>query len=781
MVRNKISFNLSWKFKLGDFPGAQAADYPDDDWRSLDVPHDWSIEGEFDKDNPAGGDGAYLPAGTGWYRKHFSKCGGPVSLLEFDGVFQNCDVWLNGAHVAHHNYGYTGFELDITAYLQDGDNVLAVRVNNSEQPNSRWYTGSGIYRNVWLTQAEETRVCHWGVYVTTPVITENKAEIKVQAELTQRAELSLCVLDKAGSILAKQAYPAAQKHIRTLSMANPALWSVDSPVLYTLRTQVLVDGKVTDQVDTPFGVRCIRFDSDNGFSINGVHTKLNGVCVHHDGGSVGAAVPKAVWARRLRILKKMGCNAIRMSHNPPAPELLDLCDEMGFLVMDEAFDEWLIIKRKSEEDKVTYGYGQFFAEDSEKDITDMVCRDRNHPSIVLWSIGNEIPEQSQPNGAMMARKLQEICHIEDPTRLCTMACDNIKADTYRTTDDFLKTLDVISVNYVNRWHIHAETAYAWERHRYPTKILLGSENASIGGVRGDYRLKAVPGKWWASPYFSRMIRPEHLLKQTMSNDFICGDFMWTGVDYLGESRWPNKNSASGVIDMCGFPKDGYYLYQSQWTKKPMLHLFPHWNWPGQEGKVLPVICYTNCDTVELFVNGRSLGTKAYEFPMQGMSEAYGHYDLPHVPVTTNDLHLSWDVPYEPGTVKAIGRDRYGKVLVEQQIKTVGEPAALALEADKTVCQGNRDIVHCVIKVVDSNGDVCPLADHEVTVRVDGDARLIGLDNSNPADLSPMKSPVRKVSAGLALALIQTTDDAGEFTLSVTSPGLMEASIKCNIN
>ncbi|MDD4796220.1 MAG: glycoside hydrolase family 2 TIM barrel-domain containing protein [Eubacteriales bacterium] len=779
MARTTESFNQGWKFQLGDCAGAQNAGYPDNDWRCLDVPHDWSIEGEFDKDHPSGGDGAYLPAGTGWYRKHFNKGAGPVTLLEFDGVFQNCDVWLNGEHLAHHNYGYMGFELDITAHLRDGDNVLAVRVDNAAQPNSRWYTGSGIYRNVWLTQAQETRVAHWGVFVSTPHVSPESADVKVQAELTGRAELALTILDKDGTELCRQAYPAAQKHIHTLRVDNPALWGVDSPILYTLRTQVLLDGAVVDEVDTPFGIRSIRFDADDGFFINDVHTKLNGVCIHHDAGSLGAAVPLAVWERRLKVLKEMGCNAIRMSHNPPAPELLDLCDRLGFLVMDEAFDEWLIIKRKSEHDAVTYGYGPYFDEDSDGDIAAMVRRDRNHASIVIWSIGNEIPEQATPHGHLMARRLQAICHIEDPTRLCTMACDNIKADSNSTTDAFLRELDVIGVNYVNRWGIHTETGYAWERHHYPDKILLGTEHSSIGGVRGEYSLKSSGNRWWAAPYYSRMIRAEHLLKQTMAHDFICGDFMWTGIDYLGESRWPNKNSASGVIDMCAFPKDGYYLYQSQWTKTPMLHLFPHWNWQGHEGEVLPVICYTNCATVELFVNGRSMGVKAYEFPMQGMSGQYGNFAQPHIAMTTSDLHVSWDVPYEPGVVKAVGRDRYGNVLLEQQIKTVGAPAALVLEPDKTRYRGNGDIVHCTIKVVDENGDVCPLADNEVTVTVDGAARLIGLDNGHPGDLTPMKTPTRKVSAGLALAIVQTTG-GDAFTVSLSSPGLAGASVQCHI-
>lgn len=780
MSRKRECFDLNWKFLLGDWPQASSPDFSDREWREVDLPHDWSIEGEFDRGNPTGGDGAYLPAGIGWYRKHFERPEGPVTLAEFDGIYQNSDVWLNGVHLGHHNYGYTGFEYDLSPHLRDGDNVLAVRADNSGQPNSRWYTGSGIYRHVWLSQAEKCRVGHWGVFVTTPLVTENHAHVKAQVSLTEAASLSLSILDCSGKELARQDSPAGLEQEQVLLLNRPVLWSPDRPYLYTLRTQVIKDKKVVDEVNTAFGVREIAFHKDNGFSINGVHTKLNGVCVHHDGGSVGAAVPETIWERRLKALKEMGCNAIRMAHNPPAPELLDLCDRMGFFVMDEAFDEWVIIKRKSENNKVTYGYGQFFQEDGEKDLADMVRRDRNHPGIVLWSIGNEIPDQAHPDGWQSARRLQEVCHREDPTRLVTSACDNIKADQNRTTDEFIRTLDVLGINYVNRWRTHAETGYAWERHAYPGKIIIGTEHGSIPGVRGDYGLKADTGKWWSMPYYSRFARAERLLRQTMTHDFICGDFMWTGVDYLGEARWPGKGASSGVMDTCGFPKDGYYLYQSQWTKKPMLHLFPHWNWKGTEGAVLPVFCCTNCDTVELFLNGRSFGTKSYEFPAQGMTESYGHFDLPFLPVTTNDLHLSWDVPYEPGVIRAVGRDRYGNVQVTEEIRTAGEPAAVRLETDREAFSGSREVAHCIISIVDSEGNVVPTADNEVSVAVEGPASLIGLDNGVPTDLTPMKSPSRKASAGLALALLRTTEERGEVRITVTSPGLKKGRVSLEI-
>lgn len=780
MSREKISFDLNWKFKLGDFTEAYLPTFNDDDWRQLDLPHDWSIEGDFDRNNPTSGSGGYLPAGIGWYRKHFEKPEGPVVLVEFDGIFQKCDVWINGVHIAHHNYGYIGFECDLTPYLVEGNNVLAVRVDNSDQPNSRWYTGSGIYRHVWLTQVSEVRVAHWGVFVTTHYVSKDKAEIKVQVELTQKAEISLLILDESGEMLISQNFPAAQKHERTLFLDNPKLWSCDNPVLYTLRTQVLEDGKVVDEVDTPFGIRSICFDKDKGFLLNGIPTKIKGVCMHHDGGCVGAAVPEAVWERRLKLLKEMGCNAIRMAHNPPAPELLDMCDRMGFLVMDEAFDEWLIIKAKGDNNIAQYGYGQFFEKDAENDLISMIRRDRNHPSVIIWSIGNEIPEQGTPDGWKIAQHLRDICHKEDPTRPVTAACDNIKADSNRTTDKFINTLDVVGFNYINRWRTYAETGFTTIRYEYPN-IIIGSEHSAVGGVRGDYSLDTDFKTWWSSPYNSRMIRAEHLLKQVMIYDYICGDFMWTGIDYLGEARWPYKNATSGVLDMCGFPKDGYYLYKSLWTKDPVIHIFPHWNWKGKEGTVIPVLCYTNCDTVELIVNGRSYGIKCFEFPIQGMTEKFGHFDLPVLHVTTNDLHLSWDVPYEPGIVRAIGRDRYGNIQLVKEIRTTGEPAAVKLEMDRTHFTGARQVAHCVIRIIDENGDTVPTAQNEITFKIEGPAELIGLDNGLPQDLTPMKSPVRKVWAGMALALIRTTEEVGEILITVSSPGLKEARMTCYIS
>jgi beta-galactosidase len=368
-----------------------------------------------------------------------------------------------------------------------------------------------------------------------------------------------------------------------------------------------------DDYVTSFGVRTICFDADQGFSLNGQRIKINGVCLHHNGGCLGAAVPERVWERRLELLKAMGCNGIRTSHYPPAPELLDLCDRMGFLVMEEAFDEW-------EEGKEAYGYHDIFAEWAAADLQGMLHRDRNHPCVVLWSVGNEIPEQSRPEGVTILKQLVDVVHREDPTRPVTAACDNIAAPL-PTTEPFIALLDVVGYNYVDRWDERAERYYGVDRQRDPQRRMIGSENVSVGGVRGEYSLE-MTGGWWP-PYHVRMIRAELLWKFTRSHDYVAGDFMWTGVDYLGEARWPHKNSSSGVLDLCGFPKDGYYFYQSQWTDEPMLHLLPHWTWPGREGEVIPVVCYTNCDSVELFVNGTSWGVKSFAFAHYGFDQSKG--------------------------------------------------------------------------------------------------------------------------------------------------------------
>ncbi len=698
------------------------------------------------------------------------------------------DVWINGRHLGHRPFGYIGFEYDLTPHLKFGGqtNVLSVRVDNSRQPNSRWYSGSGIYRHVWFTVADPLHVAHWGAYVTTPEITADSATVqirtRVQNEDSTERNVTLVsqIVDPEGQVVAtiesKEAIDAnAQREFdQSAEVAKPSLWSLDSPAIYRIRSQVKNGDQLADDYETSFGIREMRYDVDNGFFLNGRHVKMQGMCLHHDGGCVGAAVPEGVWERRLRLLKEMGCNAIRMSHNPPAPEMLDLCDRLGLLVMDEAFDEW-------KSGKVPQGYATFFDQWAIQDLTAMLHRDRNHPSIVMWSVGNEIHEQTRPNGADILRPLVETCHREDPTRPVTSACDNIFTDHGGATLDFLNLLDIVGYNYVDRWGSRRETFYADDRHQFPQRKMVGTENISLGGVRGSYDLGLSETGGFPRPrYSAAMIRTEQLWKFTKVHDYVIGDFLWTGIDYLGESRWPRKQSGSGPIDTCGFPKDGYYFFQSQWTAKPVLHLFPHWNWKGREGQVIPVVCYTNCDTVELFLNGQSLGIKSLEFPRQGTSGGWNSYARPQIFPTTADLHLSWDVPYEPGVLKAVGYKERKKV-GEAEVRTTGEPSAIVLSADRDTLQADaRDVAHLTAKVVDAQGNMAPGADNLITFELQGAAgSLIGVDNGDPASHEDYKASRRKAFNGLCLAIVQTTREPGRITITARAEGLREAVVKLN--
>jgi beta-galactosidase len=498
------------------------------------------------------------------------------------------------------------------------------------------------------------------------------------------------------------------------------------------------------------------------------------MCLHADGGAVGAAVPGGVWARRLQELKDMGCNAIRTAHNPPAPEFLDLCDRMGFLVMDEAFDEWTVRKPQ-----IKHGYSDVFNDWYERDLVNMIRRDRNHPCVVLWSAGNEIGEQTMPGGDQVLARLVAVFHREDPMRPVTAAMDNIHTDKGDAPEAFPALLDVVGYNYVDRWGTRRETYYDDDRRRYPQRRFVGTEDANLYGVRGQYDLPAAPASGTAPRpprYATAMIRTEQLWKFDRVHDYVIGDFFWTGIDYLGESRWPGKGASSGVLDTAGFPKDGYYFWQSQWTTKPMLHLFPPWNWAGREGRVIPVLAYTNCDTVELFLNGRSLGVKAYEFPRQGNAGAWNQYARPVVPATTADLHLSWDVPYEPGVLRAVGY-REGKQVAEAEVRTTGAPAALTLAADReTLTADGDDVANVTVRVVNAQGDVVPTADNSIGFEVRGPGAVIAVDNGDPFSHESYQGNQRSAFHGLALAIVRATAAAGEIRLTATAEGLKPATL-----
>jgi beta-galactosidase len=804
-ARIRDSFDFGWKFFKGDASGADAPSFADASWQSLDLPHDWSIEGPFAQNEPSGGAGGNAPTGIGWYRKHFRV---PASYkdrkvsVEFDGVYQNSEVWINGHYLARRPFGYISFAYDITPHLNPaGDNVIAVKVDNSRQPGSRWYSGSGIYRHTWLIAVNPTHVAQWGTFVTTPRVTKEAATVNVKTRVrNERAAAATCtlasaILDRDGKVVQSQeisqeiAANDQYEFTQQLAVTTPNLWGVDAPYLYKMRSTVTVGGQVADEYETPFGIREALFDADRGFLLNGEHVKLNGVCLHHEGGSVGAAVPERVWERRFETLRAMGCNAIRTSHNPPAPEFLDLCDRMGFLVMDESFDEWMAGKGQVRGN----GYSLNFAEWHERDVTDFVHRDRNHPSVVLWSCGNEIPDQLSAHGVEILRDLINIFHREDPTRFVTAACDQIAAEPKAAPVEFLGLLDVVGYNYADRWRERRELYYSEDKLAHPNWRMIGTESGGMGGARGDYRgmEPLAPGQT-APPApaggrgrggfgFGRGFRgldTEQLWKFVRSHDYVAGDFMWTGIDYLGESGWPNHGATAGCIDSCGFPKDGYYFYQSQWTEKPMVHLFPHWNWKGREGQFLTVACYTNCDNVELFLNGKSIGMKGYAFPRFGMQGRYGQNGPQAMNGirTTSDLHLSWDVPYEPGTLRAVGT-KNGQTVATAEISTTGDPAAIELSVDREAIRADRrDVAHVTVKIVDSQGRMHPDSDNQIAFEIQGEGKLIGLDNGDMGNAEGYKGTQKKAFHGMCLAIVQANEKSGQIRVTASSPGLKSGSL-----
>jgi len=790
----RTNFDRGWRFLLGDSEGAHVSTFHDSAWRSLDLPHDWSIEGTFDENAPAKGNGAYLPTGIGWYRKTFalpSSAQGKRIALQFDGVYQRSEVWINGISLGMRPYGFIGFSYDLTPHLAapGKPNQIAVRVDNSLQPNCRWYSGSGIYRHTWLRITDPVHIAENGVFIRTPSITPENSTVELSVRLRNEnghdAELELRteIIAPTGEVVQQTTTQRALGTnaegtvMQTLTVASPALWSVSTPHLYQARCTLHTRGAQIDQETTTFGIRHIAFDVDRGFLLNGEQVKLNGVCLHGDGGAVGTAVPERLWERRLELLQKMGCNAIRLSHNPPAPELLDLLDRMGFLVMDESFDEW----RQPKGQTPDYGYHRYFDEWSERDLVSMLERDRNHPSIVIWSAGNEIPDQTAADGPATLQRLIDIIRSQDPTRPITAACDQIAADPKAAPSAFLDKLDVVGYNYVDRWHDRREKYYSIDRHDYPQRRFIGTESSALRGARGIYFVDQPIDDFFERPT-NNLIDIEQQQKFIQTYDYVSGDFMWVGIDYLGEAHWPNKLSVSGVIDTCGFPKDSFYFYQSIWTKQPVLHLLPHWNWSGKEGKIIPVTCFTNCDTVELFLNGESLGAKGYAFPRPGMTGHYGNYP-PRAKAlrTTADLHLTWDVPYTPGSLIAKGV-KDGITIETVEVHTTGVPAKLSLTADrKRIRTTPDDLSHIIVAVQDAQGRTVPTADNAITFTLEGAGRILGVDNGQPDSHEPYKASSRRVFDGLALVLVQSNGRPGQLSLSASASSLASSRIILEAN
>jgi beta-galactosidase len=810
-ARASALFDFGWKFHLGELPGAEAPGFADSEWRTLDLPHDWSIEGPYDEKAVTGGPGGYLPTGIGWYRKTFTvpaSSAGREVAVQFDGVYEHSTVWVNGHEVGTRPYGYSSFIYDVTPYLSPGlgPNVIAVRVDNSQQPNSRWYSGSGIFRHTWLVVTDPLHIAPWGITVTTPEASSQAATVKIVARLhngrpsAQDVELRARIVEEAAiaPVPGLPALPTPEatgattqmaaggdlETEATFTLAAPRLWSPSSPSLYKVRTELLVGGVVVDSVDTTFGVRTLIFDVDRGLLINGEAVKVRGVCLHHDGGAVGAAVPEAVLERRLRLLQEMGCNAIRCSHNPMAPELYDICDRLGILVMDESFDEWTIRKPQ-----IKSGYSDIFEEWYERDVTDLVRRDRNHPSIFIWNAGNEIGEQMAPTGPGIIHRLVAVFHREDPTRPVTVAMDNVFNQAGNAPVAFTNELDVVGYNYVDRWGTRRETQYADDRYGFPSRKFIGTEETGVAVTRGVYQFGSllddndsddhlVLGKGPAGAlYVASTLRAASLWRFLDTRDYVIGQFIWTGFDYLGESKWPLKLTSFGALDTCGFKKDSFYFYQSLWTDKPMIHLLPHWNWPAGQTGVIPVVAYSNCAAVELFVNGKSFGVKSREFPSQGVTDAWNHYALPKTEATTSDMQLVWDVPYEPGEVKAIGYDRTGNVVAQTVMNTAGQPAKLELTADRSsISAGDRDVASLTVRALDRNGVPVPLASNQVTFTVSGPATIIGVDNGDPTSHESYQGNTRALFNGMALALLQSTPQSGTVLVTAKAEGLDEAQL-----
>lgn len=793
-----INFNSGWKFSLGDVSEAANSDYDDSAWRSLSLPHDWAIEGKFSINNPSGPGGGALPGGIGWYRKHFkldNDIAGKQVYVDFDGVYMNSTVYINGHELGTRPYGYASFSYNITPYLNlKGENTLSVRVDNEEQPNSRWYSGCGIYRNVWLRIVDDCHIPKDGVFVMTPgggkvVVVTDVQNLSAQ-NLSKRLSVSIVsphgktvgVTDTTVNLEAS----SSATFVNTLEIHNPESWTPGSPALYT------ADVKIgDDDYSTRFGFRNFKFDADKGFSINGKSMKINGVCLHHDAGALGAVANKAAMRRQLGIMKEMGANAIRTTHNPVAPEFLDLCDEMGFLVMDDSFDMWR--KRKTAHD-----YSRYFDEWHQRDLSDMVRRDRNHPSVIIWNIGNEVLEQwtdakadtlslEEANlilnfgrskdmlaaegdemsvNSLLTRKLADIVKSLDPTRPITAGCNEPDPGNHLFRSG---ALDIIGFNYHDDWFKDVPR-------NFPGKPFIVTESVSGLMTRGHYVMPSdsmiiVPERW-DKPYFDPSFScssydnchvpwgntHEGTMRLVKNNDFISGQFVWTGFDYLGEPTpygWPARSSYFGIVDLAGFPKDVYYMYQSEWNPdSTVLHVFPHWNWtPGQNVDIWAY--YNNADEVELYVNGNSQGVRK-----KG----------------ADDFHVVWNTVFEPGTLTAVSR-KNGKEVKRQEIKTATTPYAIRLTPDRSALAADgSDLSYVTVEIVDSDGNLCPWATDVVTFDVEGAGFNAGVDNGSPISLEMFKSDSRKAFYGKALLIVQSNGKKGSISITATAPGLQPASL-----
>jgi beta-galactosidase len=805
-VRSEFLLEKNWKFTRDDPPEALQPGFDDSGWQSVTVPHDWAIYGPFSADNDrqhvaiaqdgqrrafrqAGRTGGLPFIGVGWYRTRFSlpqfQAGKRVSLL-FDGAMSDARVYVNGHEAGYWPYGYNSFHLDITGFVKPGEPVtLAVRLENLPE-SSRWYPGAGLYRNVHVVVTDDVHIPLWGTAVTTPVVDKEFARVVVKTNIV-RAEGSS---PSQYSLLTEIQNPFGAKivEIRTMLSAfdrdcftqeaviqTPRLWSPEMPELYTAVSRLYDGNTLKDEYTTTFGIRSIEIIPDKGFFLNGEKVMFKGVCNHHDLGPLGAAVNEAAIRRQLRILKDMGCNAIRTSHNMPAPELVKACDEMGLMVMAETFDEWAAVKSRN-------GYNRLFNEWAEKDLVNLIRHYRNNPSVVMWCIGNEVPDQAKPNGVKLARRLQDVCHREDPTRPVTQGLDH---GSTVINNNFAAIMDVVGFNY-------RLFAYEEAYQKLPQQIMLGSETASTVSSRGVYKFPVVR-KAMAKydDHQSSGYDVEHCDWSNLpEDDFIhqedlpwcIGEFVWTGFDYLGEptpyySDWPSHSSLFGIIDLAGIPKDRYYLYRSHWNKEAeTLHILPHWTWPGREGEVTPVFVYTNHPTAELFINGVSQGKRTKDMSLTLENTAANAATSLE---RQKRYRLMWmDTKYTPGTLKVVAYDKDGQAVAEQTVHTAGKPHHIVLSADRSrLAADGKDLSFINVKVVDKDGNLCPEATHQIRFKVKGAGVYHAAANGDPINLESFQAPQMHLFAGQLTAIVQTTEQAGSILFEASSPGIAKAEIE----
>lgn len=787
--RSEYLLEKGWKFTKGEVSNAEMPAFNDAKWETVDIPHDWAIFGPFDKNNDlqnvavtqnfetqaslkTGRTGGLPYVGIGWYRTTFHSTPGKQTTLIFDGAMSEARVFVNGKEACFWPCGYNSFYCDVTSLVnEDGkNNTLAVRLENRPQ-SSRWYPGAGLYRNVHVVTTEKIHVPVWGTQITTPYVKDEYASVCLRTTILNAGKTELTVvtdiMDADGQVVSTKTNKGVINHgqpfTQNFIVERPKLWSPETPVLYKVVSKIYSGDTLLDTYSTRFGIRTIEYIADKGFYLNGKRRKFQGVCNHHDLGPLGAAINVAALRHQLTLLKEMGCDAIRTSHNMPAPELVELCDEMGFMMMLEPFDEWDIAKCDN-------GYHRFFNEWAEKDMVNMLRQYRNNPCVVMWSIGNEVPTQWSPEGYKVAKFLQDICHREDPTRPVTCGMDQVKSVL---ANGFAAMLDIPGLNY--RAHLYDE---AYER--LPQNIILGSETSSTVSSRGVYKFPverkagAMYDDHQSSSYDLEYCNwsniPDIDFARAEDHEWTIGQFVWTGFDYLGEpspydtNAWPNHSSMFGIIDLASIPKDRYYLYRSVWNKEAeTLHILPHWNWEGREGEKTPVFVYTNYPSAELFINGKSYGRQTKH--KNGTVE--------------NRYRLMWhDAVYQPGEVRVVAYDEQGNPVAEKTVRTAGKPHHIELVTDRSSLQADgKDLAYVTLRIVDKDGNLCPNDGRLVSFKVKGAGKYRASANGDPTCLDLFHKPEMHAFGGMLTVIVQSGEKTGEIELQATAKGIKTGTIR----